>query len=175
MPLILILAVPWLLLRMLGSLGVEPLRGWRTSGRLALAFLFGLAGVMHFTAYREDYRVMIPPPFPRELWLVYLSGLFELAGAVGLLVARFRRAAALGLMLLLVAVFPANVYAARENLRFSGQPHPDLALRAAIQLLYFGAVWWCGWRRPAAPALAGAAGTDKVAPTDPAPSEDARA
>ena len=54
----------------------------------------------------------MPPQLPQPLLLVYLSGVFELLGGLGLLPARTRRLAGWGLLALLVAVFPANVYMA---------------------------------------------------------------
>lgn len=73
---------------------------------LAAAFVF--AGVMHFVITDAYMRIM-PPWVPLHRELVLLSGVCEIAGGVGLLVPRTRRAAGIGLVLLLVAVFPANV------------------------------------------------------------------
>lgn len=73
---------------------------------LAAAFVF--AGVMHF-AITESYVRIMPPWIPLHREMVLLSGACEIAGGLGLLVTRTRRAAGIGLVLLLVAVFPANV------------------------------------------------------------------
>jgi len=75
-------------------------------GVLAAAFVF--AGVMHFAITRQYVRIM-PPWIPLHREMVLLSGLCEIAGGVGLLIPRTRRAAGIGLVLLLAAVFPANV------------------------------------------------------------------
>jgi uncharacterized membrane protein len=73
-----------------------------------LSALFVFAGTMHFVI-PAAYASIIPDwvPFPVEM--VYLTGVAEIAGGIGLLLERFRRAAAFGLIALLVAVFPANV------------------------------------------------------------------
>ncbi|AWM34069.1 DoxX family protein [Hymenobacter nivis] len=80
--------------------------------RYALAAVFVGAGLLHFIKPATYLRIM-PPGLPAPLALVYVSGFFELAGGLGLLVGATRWWAALGLVLLLVAVFPANVYMAQ--------------------------------------------------------------
>ncbi len=77
------------------------------ASRAALAFLFAGAGAMHFIVPGVFARI-VPPLLPRPTLLVYLSGLFEMAGGIGLLFRRTRRAAGAGLLLLLLAVWPAN-------------------------------------------------------------------
>lgn len=70
--------------------------------------LFVFAGAMHF-AYPGAYAAITPRWVPLPVMAVYLSGIAEIAGGLGLLSARLRRAAGAGLILLLIAVFPANV------------------------------------------------------------------
>jgi uncharacterized membrane protein len=77
------------------------------------------AGLQHFF-FPAPYLRIIPPFLPWPKLLLWVSGAAEIAGGVGLLVARFRRAAAYGLALLLVAVFPANIYMAVAHLPFPG-------------------------------------------------------
>ena len=80
-------------------------------GRYALALLFVLAGSWHFV-HPATYLAIMPPQLPHPLALVYVSGIFEILGGLGLLLHRTRRLAGWGLLALLVAVFPANVYMA---------------------------------------------------------------
>ena len=89
--------------------------------RYALALLFVGAGVLHFLR-PATYLAIMPPALPAPLALVYVSGFFELAGGLGLLPSRTRRLAGWGLLALLVAVFPANVYMAliHEQLHIPG-------------------------------------------------------
>jgi uncharacterized membrane protein len=112
------------------------------ASRAALALLFAAAGVLHFV--HPDAYVRIVPPFllhPRLL--VLLSGAFEIAGGVGLLVPRLRRAAGVGLVLLLAAVFPANVYMALDTEGAGRGVAPVLLwLRLPLQPLL---AWWV-WR-----------------------------
>ncbi|SFQ29808.1 DoxX family protein [Hymenobacter arizonensis] len=84
---------------------------YRSFSRYALALLFVLAGVWHFV-HPATYLAIMPPQMPQPLLLVHLSGVFEILGGLGLLFRPTRRLAGLGLLVLLVAVFPANVYMA---------------------------------------------------------------
>ena len=73
-----------------------------------LAAIFVVAGVMHFLG-PAGYAAIMPPWIPYRMEMVYLSGILEIAGGVGLLIAPMRKYSAIGLILLLIAVFPANV------------------------------------------------------------------
>jgi uncharacterized membrane protein len=67
---------------------------------------------------------------------VTVSGILEIAGAIGLMLPNMARLAAAGLSILLVAVFPANVRAAKERLTIAGQSTPPLVLRSVIQTVF---------------------------------------
>ncbi|HEV2236793.1 MAG TPA: hypothetical protein VGR57_09060 [Ktedonobacterales bacterium] len=75
---------------------------------VALAALFVVAGAIHLVRPKL-YLPIMPPALPCKPELILVSGVAEIAGGIGLLVPRVRRAAAWGLMALLVAVFPANI------------------------------------------------------------------
>jgi uncharacterized membrane protein len=109
----------------------------------ALAALFVVAGVLHFVIPRS-YVSIVPPFLPARLFLVYLSGALELAGGVGLLVPRTRRPAALGLIALLAAVFPANVQMLADAVA-AGSPRWQVALLCLRLPLQF-ALMWLIWR-----------------------------
>lgn len=116
--------------------------GGRTS-RLLLAGVFVFAGMMHFVI-PASYVGIMPPWLPWHRGLVYLSGALEIAGGVGLLVPRTRRAAGIGLILLLIAVWPANLQMLL-NARAAGRPlwHQTLLwLRLPLQLVLI--IW--AWR-----------------------------
>ena len=109
-----------------------------TASRAALALFFAAAGVLHFV--RPDaYVRIVPPSFPHPRLLVLASGALEVAGGLGLLVPRLRRAAGWGLVLLLAAVFPANVHMALHPDRYPGLPPALLWGRLPLQAL---AIWW---------------------------------
>lgn len=112
--------------------------------RVVLALLFILAGVLHFT-HTAFYRRIMPPYLPFHDALIYLSGLFEILGGAALLIPRFRRAAGYGLILLLLAVFPANVQMVIDDTIAGGAAFPPvlLWLRLGFQFVLIAVVWWC--------------------------------
>ena len=105
-----------------------------------LALLFVGAGLLHFLRPDTYLRIM-PPYLPAHRALVALSGAAELAGGLGLLWPATRRVAGWGLLALLAAVFPANVY----MLQLHQQLHlPAWALWARLPLQPL-LMWWV-WR-----------------------------
>lgn len=118
---------------------LAPLVGWWAALRFGLAAMFLLTASAHWGKRRADLIRMVPPRLPRPDLLVTFTGLCELAGAAGLLAPRLAPAAATGLALLLVAVFPANIRAARTSIAIAGRPATPLPARAAIQLAFLAA------------------------------------
>ena len=123
-------------------------------GRLKrpLLYLMGpayvVAGVMHFVV-PEAYVQVVPPVLPAPLALVYLSGVAEIALGIGVLVPQTRQYAAWGLIALLVAVFPANVYMATSGVVVEGTPFGTLDPSAAerwgrlpLQAVLVAWAWW---------------------------------
>lgn len=110
--------------------------------RVLLAALFVAAGVSHFL-WPGVYVAIVPPMFLGREALVYISGVAEFLGGVGLMFEATRRVAAIGLIALLVAVFPANIYAALHGMELAGRAVPAWLLwaRLPIQPLLIGAVW----------------------------------
>jgi uncharacterized membrane protein len=115
----------------------------RTPLRLLASILFVGAGVMHFLN-PFFYRRIVPPGFPSAAALVAISGVAEIAGGVGLLIPRLRRAAGWGLIALLIAVFPANIYMAIDPQKTSdGTIAPWLLwLRLPLQGVLIAWVWF---------------------------------
>jgi uncharacterized membrane protein len=128
--------------RMLGVLGVVFFADWMNCERFALATMFLFTAVAHFAPVKKDLIAMVPPAFPRPDLLVAVTGVLEIAGAVGLLVEATRTWAAWGLIALLVALFPANVSAARRGLKLGGRPVTPLWIRAPMQVLFIVWTWW---------------------------------
>lgn len=125
--------------RMIGLLGVDYLDSWPQAIAVGLAAMFALTGVAHFVnPLRRDMIAIVPPRLPAPALLVTITGGLELAGAVGLLYPPTRIAAAVCLFLLMLAMFPANVYAAR-------MPNPPksmtsrLSARTAEEAVYLAA------------------------------------
>ncbi|HEY2571123.1 MAG TPA: hypothetical protein VGI27_06600 [Solirubrobacteraceae bacterium] len=110
--------------------------------RKLLAALFVGSGVNHFVSPRF-YRAIVPPRLQHDAKrVVEVSGVAEVLGGLGVLVARTRRLSGACLIALLAAVFPANLYMAREPERFPRLPLWALYVRLALQPLM---MWWA-WR-----------------------------
>jgi uncharacterized membrane protein len=146
-----VLVLSFLLLRGVGWLGVKQLSSWRDAGRGALVIMFLFTGASHFTSMKHDFAAMIPAPLPDGLWVIYLSEVLEIAGVIGLLIPRIRKVAGICLVLLLVALFPANVNAALNEIPLRGEAPTPLWLRAPMQLLFIGMLWWTSIKEPATP------------------------
>jgi uncharacterized membrane protein len=131
-----------LLYRGLGALGVDALASWPAATRAALATLLLVTASGHFTRMKEELVRMVPEWMPAPRLTVYLTGVCEILGAAGILLPATRRWAGLALILFLIAVFPANVKAARENLPVAGRPATPLVLRLPVQVLLIGLLWW---------------------------------
>jgi uncharacterized membrane protein len=111
--------------------------------RLAASALFLTSGTLHFLKPLV-FRAIVPPGFPNPPALVALSGAAEIAGAAALWSPTLRRPAAIGLVALLVAVFPANVYMALAHERFAAlAPAWVLYARLPLQGVLIAWVWKC--------------------------------
>jgi uncharacterized membrane protein len=110
--------------------------GWWTALRFVLGAMFLLTASAHWGKRRMDLIRMVPPVFPRRDLLVTLTGICEIAGAIGLFISRTARASGIGFTLLLFALFPANVRAAREGIAIAGRPATPLPLRSVIQMIF---------------------------------------
>jgi uncharacterized membrane protein len=113
--------------------------------KLLLKYLFGLsfvlAGLYHFVNPAFYLRIM-PPVLPWPLFLIYLSGFFEVALGLLLLLPKYTRLAAWGLIALLLAVFPANVYMALNPQLFPDITPVALWLRLPLQALFIAWAYW---------------------------------
>ena len=128
----------------LGATGVWPVAdSWSGALRIALAAMFVSTAVSHFhPRTRPDLIRMVPASLPAPTLLVTATGVLEFIGAIGLLVPQVLPAAAYGLIALLVAMFPANIHAAREGLVIAGRRAMPLVWRLPLQLFWIAALWW---------------------------------
>jgi uncharacterized membrane protein len=133
------LLVGSILARIVGLLGVDYVNGWTAAIAVGLAAMFVLTGIAHFAPpLRRDLIAIVPPRLPAPGLLVIVTGVLELLGAAGLLLPVTRVAAALCLLVLMLAMFPANVYASR-------MPNPpksmttQLPLRTATEIVFLAA------------------------------------
>jgi len=114
---------------------------WLEAVRAGLVVMFLFTASAHFTRLRHDLAAMIPPPFTGAMWLIYLTGVLELAGATALAVPKFRSAAAVALALMLLGLLPANIYAARTGVRLNGRPATALWFRVPLQICWIVLLW----------------------------------
>jgi len=114
----------------------------QTLSLYALAAMFIVAGVAHFVKPGMFVRI-VPPYLPAPRLLVYASGVFEIAGGVGVLIPSVQLYAAWGLIAMLVAFFPVHIYMARDpDGQFTDLPSWMLWLRVPLQFFIMTWVYW---------------------------------
>ncbi|GMK42650.1 hypothetical protein PCCS19_57100 [Paenibacillus sp. CCS19] len=134
------LIVSWAVFRLIGLAGGSYFDEWHTSLQAAVAFMLLLTASAHWGAKRKDLVRMVPPSFPKPGRIVTITGYLEIAGAIGIMIPALSLYAAIGLVLLFIAMFPANVYAARHKLTLGGRAVPSLPVRTLLQLIFLAAV-----------------------------------
>lgn len=111
--------------------------------RVFLAISILIPGILHF-AVPEPFVKIVPSFLPYPLMLVYISGVFEILGSIGLLIPPVSQAAAWGLILLFIAVFPANINMAVNHIHIDGIPDSPIfqAIRLPFQGVLIAWAWW---------------------------------
>ena len=138
--LLLLLVGPYALLTLAGRRFGAPRLSPPERARVGLTLFFAFTALGHFVR-TEEMAEMLPPAVPYRIGLVYLTGLFELLGAAGVWVPRLRRLTGICLIVMLLCVLPANVYAALNRVAFGGHELGPayLLVRVPFQLLV---AWW---------------------------------
>ncbi|HYF50059.1 MAG TPA: DoxX family protein [Planctomycetota bacterium] len=112
--------------------------------RWLLAAFMIFAGVWHFVV-PEKFARIVPSFLPYPFALVYISGVFEILGGLGLLIPQTRRAASWGLIALYIAVFPANINMAVNELPLGDTVYPiGNWVRLPFQFVFIAWAWWVG-------------------------------
>lgn len=109
-----------------------------------MGLLYIFAGYMHF-AHPEYYAGAMPPYLPAHLFLIYASGVAEVAGGIGVLIPQTRKAAAWWLIATLIAIFPANVHIALHNVAMFGNAEGAGIwnwVRLPFQAVFIAWAWW---------------------------------
>lgn len=135
-PLIALVAVT-VLVYLIGRLAVPSWRSWPVALRSGVAAMFVLTGAAHFIGMRGELIEMVPPILPVPELLVTITGVLELAGSIALFVKPLRRWAAGGLTLMLIAMFPANVYKAISSTDLAWSE--TLIPRTILQVVFLAA------------------------------------
>ena len=129
----------------------EKLERAQTLLRWVCALNFIGVGILHFT-HPAVFELMMPALLPAHRELVWVSGFFEILGGLGLLVPATRRFAAWGLLALLLAVFPANINMAVNEIYLPTdwlpQSKAGLWIRLPLQAVIALEVWFVGLWRP---------------------------
>lgn len=113
---------------------------------IVLAIFFVGVGMTHFSN-TAMFVSAVPPYVPKPIEMVYISGVFEILGGIGLLIPVVRKWAGVGLIVLLLAVVPANIHMALNTEQFSSIPPAVLWIRPVFQPLLMYAVWLCTWKK----------------------------
>jgi len=114
--------------RLVGWLGVDYVGSWPQAVAVGLAAMFAMTGVAHFVpAMRRDMIAIVPPGLPGAGLLVTITGVLEMLGAGGLMYPPTRVAASGCLFVLMLAMFPANIYAAR-------MPNPPKSMTSRLNV-----------------------------------------
>ena len=122
-------------------MGKEIVKYLRYVG-LAIVFCwFFFGGIAHFTA-TDFFVAIVPPWWPWALMAVYVSGVFEILLAVAILPPKTRELAGWGLIVLTLAVTPANVHMYLNAEQFPEASETMLAIRLVIQVMLLLLIWW---------------------------------
>jgi len=114
--------------------------------RALVALPLLVSGVLLHFFHAHVTAGIIPPVFPARLFLAVFTGVCEIAGAIGLFAPRFRRPAAFWISIMMVAIFPANIYSAGQVI--DGFRFPGVPLRLAMQVIYILFVLFVGYGLP---------------------------
>ncbi len=138
--LLLLLVAPYALLTLAGGRFGARRFDAAARARVGLSFFFAFTALGHFVR-TEEMAAMLPPSVPYRVGLIYLTGVFELMGAAGVWVPRLRRLTGLCLMLMLLAILPANVYSAINRVEFGGHGGGPAYLLVRVPFQLF-VIWW---------------------------------
>jgi uncharacterized membrane protein len=122
----------------------------RPARRIALGIVvtwFLVGGIAHF-ALLDAFVGIVPPSLPQPVLLVLASGVLEILGAIGVMLPNWRRRAGVGLILLTIAVTPANVNMWQHPERFPMIPPTLLMLRLWLQVVLIACIAWSTWPAP---------------------------
>jgi uncharacterized membrane protein len=124
-------------------LKIEKMRRYKIICQIILAIGMVVVGILHFI-YPGGFEKIVPDSLPDHLALVYISGFLEVLGGIGLLIPNLSRFAAWLLVVLYIAVFPANLYQAVNNIEVAALPHdpPLIWLRLPFQAFLVAWAWW---------------------------------
>jgi uncharacterized membrane protein len=138
--LLLLLVAPYLILTLLGrwftGFKISPAK----RARVGLSLFFIFTSIGHFIR-TEEMAAMLPSSIPYRIELIYITGVLEFLGAVGIWIPRLVRLTGLLLILMLIGLLPANIYSAINRVDFGGHGAGPAYLLVRIPFQLF-AIWW---------------------------------
>lgn len=138
--LLLVLLVPYLILTLIGRLVPRFKIASSKRARVGLSLFFVVTALAHFFSTKE-MAAMIPSSIPYRIELIYLTGVLELLGAIGVWIPRLERLTGVLLILMLIGVLPANVYSAVNRVEYGGHGAGPAYLLVRVPFQLF-VIWW---------------------------------
>jgi uncharacterized membrane protein len=128
-----------------GLAGVPYFDQWQHALTGGLTGMFLLTASAHWGNKRESLIRMVPPSYSKPGLLVTITGILEIAGVIGLWIPMLAPYAGTGLAVMLLAMFPANIHAAKAKGMIGGRSVTPLPQRTALQIVFIAAVLLAGW------------------------------
>ena len=138
--LLLLLTGPFLVITLLSYRSARFNLRLSTRARIGLTLFFLFTGIGHFIR-TEPMAAMLPPSIPYRVELIYLTGVFELLGAVGVWIPKFMKITGVCLILMMLAVLPANIYSALNRVEFGGHEYGPIYLLVRVPFQLFVIAW----------------------------------
>lgn len=138
--LLLLLVVPYLILTLLDRWTARFKLTSSKRARVGLSLFFIFTAIGHFIR-TEEMAAMVPSSIPYRIELIYLTGVFELLGAIGAWIPRLTRLTGFLLILMLIGLLPANIYSAINRVDFGGHGAGPAYLLVRVPFQLF-VIWW---------------------------------
>ena len=138
--LLFLLIAPYLILTLAGRWVPRLKMAPSKRARVGLSLFFVVTALAHFMTTEEMAR-MIPSSIPNRVELIYLTGVLELLGAIGVWIPRLERLTGLLLIVMLIGLLPANIYSAINRVDYGGHDAGPIYLLARVPFQLF-VIWW---------------------------------
>lgn len=138
--LLFLLVAPYLILTLLGRWFPSLRMGPSKRARVGLSLFFLVTALAHFNT-PEEMAKMIPAFVPYPLELIYVTGVLELLGAIGVWIPRLERVTGLLLIVMLIGLLPANIYSAINRIDYGGHDAGPIYLLVRVPFQLF-VIWW---------------------------------
>ncbi len=138
--LLLLLTGPFLVITLLSYISPRFNLRFSTRARIGLTLFFVFTGIGHFIR-TEPMAAMLPPSVPYRIELIYLTGVLELLGAIGVWIPQLMKITGVCLILMMLAVLPANIYSAFTRVEFGGHEYGPVYLLLRVPFQLFVIAW----------------------------------